>query len=191
LFLHNQPIDAKLDLDINKDSIKEISATEDESRLDKLADENIHILDEQEFSDYLEGNGDWKFAQDMYVFSNTYISSGERIQQGVLPLGKVVDTIFETIAVPEPLLHDSLQLSQNPLKIAILGKPCAGKAAVARDLAEKYGIDVISVNRLVETAIAQAAKILSKEDLNASQKASINEVSLIGAKVYLLYFIFS
>lgn len=60
LFLHDHPIDAKVDLEIDHDSIREVQEANNDTRDDPI-DENIRILDQQEFSDYLDGNGDWTF----------------------------------------------------------------------------------------------------------------------------------
>ena len=51
----------------------EIQAIDQENVQDILIDENIQILDNQEFSDYIAGDGEWGFAQDLYA-SHTSIN---------------------------------------------------------------------------------------------------------------------
>lgn len=67
LFLRNHPINAKVDLEIDKDSIKGVQEYSEETAPESSIDENTEILDEQDFADYLDGIGDWTFAKDLYV----------------------------------------------------------------------------------------------------------------------------
>lgn len=64
----------------------------------------------------------------------------------------IVNNILEITALPEPPL-DIAPLSTVPLRISIIGKPFAGKTALATKLAANYGLQIINVDDLIQLAI--------------------------------------
>lgn len=117
---------------------------------------------------------------------SSHKNSGAKLENGVIPLGTIIDTIFEAVAVPEEY-HDTINLSHNPLKLSIIGKPCSGKTTLAKEISTKYGLEIISVNDLVESAIAQALTIgkYSADSVVQEKDDSSLELSRIGTKVQL------
>lgn len=65
LFLRDHPVTAKVDIDIDKDAVKAIEDVSKTEAVDVEMDEKIRALDEQEFSDYLTGTGDWTYHSEV------------------------------------------------------------------------------------------------------------------------------
>ena len=69
LFLNEQPLESKCDLEIEQDSI--IVPDSDTKISDSNAiNSSIQILDDDEFSSYIEGSSDWIFPKEMYLSFN-------------------------------------------------------------------------------------------------------------------------
>lgn len=54
--------------------------------------------------------------------------------------------------MPEPV-PETAQLPPVPLKLAVIGKPFAGKRSLATKLAASYGLVMLSVDALVQEAM--------------------------------------
>lgn len=67
-------------------------------------------------------------------------------------LNKLISTILEITAPPEPVI-ETAHLPPVPLKLALIGKPFAGKRTLAKKIAAKYRLAVISVDELMQAAI--------------------------------------
>lgn len=191
LFLQQHRIESKTDIEIDTDSIKEIPEPErkDLNMVEStLVDENmdsIRILDEEEFADYLDCKGDWEMSAETYNFYNS--RRAEKMKQGMVPLGKLIDTVFDMIAIPEPP-HDIMQLPVIPLRLAIIGKPFSGKSTLAHEIAARYGLNLINVDDLVTTAISEFNKsgegeALKKAPISAGKK--LPRLSHLGAKIQM------
>ncbi|KAI8909472.1 hypothetical protein DFJ77DRAFT_472693 [Powellomyces hirtus] len=108
----------------------------------------IKVLDDKEFEDYLTGKGDWSYSTDL--------------SQKVLrnkALGKMIGTILDMTAPPDPII-ETARLPAVPLKLALIGKPFAGKRTVAKRLAAKYHLTVLSVDELIKNTIRTPAEPL-------------------------------
>jgi hypothetical protein len=80
------------------------------------------------------------------------LHSVEKITQLNRLLGSVVNNILEIVAEPEPV-HEAACIPTVPIRIALFGKPCSGKSTIAKDLCEKFGLHLVSIDELVETSI--------------------------------------
>ncbi|TPX63415.1 adenylate kinase [Spizellomyces sp. 'palustris'] len=133
---------------------------------------SIKLLDEKEFHDYLLGKGDWGFPGD----SPLEFSPNEL-------LAKLVDTLLDMTAPPEPV-REAVFLPPVPLKIALIGKPFAGKKTLAKKLAAKYCLSVLSVDELVQDAIRHADITYKPSDGEKPRSKGATKAQ-IGAKIQI------
>ncbi|KAJ3204680.1 RNA polymerase II subunit A C-terminal domain phosphatase, partial [Clydaea vesicula] len=180
LFLHDKPVDGKFGVDIDQDQIgaenmqnkesttiseveivnenedDESTLQQSQKQISKLDKTSIELLDEEEFRDYLNGEGDWGFQNDI----------SEKMKSQITPLATLVDILFDLTAIPEPVI-DKKHFANIPIKLAIIGKPFSGKTVISKMLAEQYGLHIISVEDLITSAINEANKT-EQESLNRS-----------------------
>ncbi|OQR92476.1 flagellar protein [Achlya hypogyna] len=73
-------------------------------------------------------------------------------------LGEVV-AYCKSLTSPAPPLPSRIPLPQFPLKLALVGKPFAGRKTCAKALCDKYGLALLSVHALLEAALAAQSPI--------------------------------
>ncbi|KAI8587012.1 hypothetical protein BDZ88DRAFT_399175, partial [Geranomyces variabilis] len=151
LFGHNKPLDKQYNPDLEKDAVESTpydtnaiagTAAQAPTHAEKeIVAAGMKVLDDREFEDYLSGKGDWSYGMELphKVLRNK-------------ALGKMVGTILDMTAPPEPVV-ETAKLPAVPLKIALIGKPFAGKRTIAKRLAAKYHLNVISVDELIQSTI--------------------------------------
>ncbi|KAI9197523.1 uncharacterized protein BJ171DRAFT_427982 [Polychytrium aggregatum] len=192
LFLSSQPVQNRYEIVIEVDriSIQEptqtmaneipsielptVSTTDIGGDVDPDIIKGVQILDEQEFTDYLHGEGDWMFP------------ISERYSNELLAV--LVNNILESTMAPEPT-NETPILPLVPIRLALLGKPFAGKHTMARKLASIYSLKVLLVDELVQEAIRLAdvsdkPRPLSSMDRKGGKKPAASK-GQIGAKLQL------
>ena len=120
-------------------------------------------LEEELLRDYIHGNGEWKFGEE--VVHNYFL--GDAIES-VIDLNFVNPSSEELVPdIPHHL----------PIKIALIGYPFSGKMTHCRLLAEKYGLDMIEPKKLVLAAAELGGEIaetlLEGEGINDSQMVDL------------------
>ncbi|KAI8999817.1 hypothetical protein BC832DRAFT_563700 [Gaertneriomyces semiglobifer] len=155
LFLDGRPMATQYDTDMESDRLgSELSDAvasghpASPSVETELA-EAMQLLDETEFCEYLDGRNDWTF-------------SGGNEESTNRALATLIDSILEITAPPDPP-REVPQLPAGPIKLALVGKPFAGKRTLANQLAEKYGILPISVDELIQKALRVSDELLTRE----------------------------
>ncbi|ORZ39401.1 hypothetical protein BCR44DRAFT_1426463 [Catenaria anguillulae PL171] len=145
LFVKSKPVAPVHSTDPTKDKIS-VDVLPEQSHLDALAAaadskqeaETIKLLDESEFSMYLEGSAGWAYRQGQPQSNPT--------------LGSIISHIltFSLSLDPAPTRDP---LPAFPLKLCLLGKSMSGKSTVAARLASMYNVAQIDPEMLVSRAI--------------------------------------
>lgn len=69
-----------------------------------------------------------------------------------VPLTQIVDDVMKMCSDEEPT-PESLHLPASKLKLAIVGKPYAGKTSLAKIIAETYNLQVLNVTDICQSAL--------------------------------------
>ncbi|XP_053336412.1 sperm flagellar protein 2 [Clarias gariepinus] len=105
--------------------------------------EKLHILNEQDYSDYTSMTGDW-----------TWLKEGER--KAPPPnndvLGHIVSHLRHLVNPPE-LVAPPPALPHYTLKACVLGKACSGKTTCLTRISQVHGLQVLSADALVQEAL--------------------------------------
>ncbi|KAI9096087.1 hypothetical protein DFS34DRAFT_623887 [Phlyctochytrium arcticum] len=179
LFTDGAPMTKQYNKDLRQDAVDssalETRAADDSDGAqtdDSLAVTNgIKLLDDKEFNDYLTGKGDWGFSE----------HSQESPVNDVL--AKLVDAVLDITAPPEPV-HEIVQLPPVPLRIALIGKPFAGKRTIAKRLAAKYCLTILTMDELVQDVIKHA-DITAKQEESEKSRSKLSNKAQIGAKMQI------
>jgi adenylate kinase family enzyme len=134
---------------------EDVASTEAENVL-----RGVQLLDEVEFNDYLKGSGDWIFPPEV-----------EELPSMNPTLGRIVDTLLEITTQPENE-KDKPRLPAHPVRLALIGKRFAGKTSVAQELAQRYGLAVISTDALLREALSKAEEKGSSVSVEPSTGAA-------------------
>ncbi|TPX38066.1 adenylate kinase [Synchytrium microbalum] len=162
LFLNGYPLQAKYELELEKDAAKNLSELAqpqlqqqptasmqvqrsvgpDSFRKHDVVP-GIELLDSTEFSDYLNASGDWASASD----SDLGTKKNEL-------LATLVDNI---LALSQPAeLAEAAKLRNVRLRLCVVGRRYSGQRTLCAALASTYGIQVLQTEEIVKDAIKQA-----------------------------------
>jgi adenylate kinase family enzyme len=128
------------------------------------AEESAEFLDQQYFQDYLQGAAEWEISG---------LNLAENCPKENRLLGALVERVV-AVASGKELAPDLPEVPRYPLHIIILGKPFAGKASTAQQLAQKFNLKVFSLEILInETLTAlENAELAKKQRAHSANKAS-------------------
>jgi hypothetical protein len=157
LLINKVSLETSVDVPIQNDCINPVSdvpiLTEEEipQQTDHLP-LAVKLLDSSDLDDYLNYESVWKNAL-IAINEDQKDSKNKMMTRKNYPLIALVDDLFQLTA-PPVVIYKTTIFPSVPIRISIIGKKYSGKILVARTLAAKYDMAILSMDVLIKEAIA-------------------------------------